>query len=405
MKYFKNTELAKLYNVSEKSVRNWIEASQASKLDLQLHEQNGKFYIANVTKNSVKIAELVKKGKKYKNTRGFKTVTPKEKFYSLYNQKQIFDIISNIDKYREIPIQYSYFNSGAERWNSYTQHLLDSNTPNSLTNTRELLSLNFDYIDDLLQGHSHVNIIDIGPGNALPVKEILEHFVSKGMLKRYIGIDISTDMLNIAESNIKAWFGDKVRFEGHVRDIVYERFDDLLAPESFSPEAETTANLVLFLGGTLSNLREPNQPLATIHDSLGKNDILMFSKKLDTMSSRRYFEIAAPGNLAIDLVPNLLNIDPSYYTIEQFFNEDKMARYVQAKLSVALAIEFQLNGQQRVIELNKGDSILLWRAVHQNFVGAIDQFDTTGFKLLQALRSKDQEYLLIVAQIKTGETN
>ena len=405
MKYFKNTELAKLYHISEKSVRNWIDAVEAGRLDLQLHEENGKFYIANVTKNTVEIAELVKKGKKYKNTRGSKTVTPKDKFYDLYNQKQIFDIISNIDKYREVPIQYSYFNSGAKRWDSYTQHLLESNTPNSLTNTRELLSLNFDYIDELLQGYSHVNIIDIGPGNALPVREVLEYFVSKGMLKRYIGIDISADMLKIAKDNIKTWFGDKVHFEGHIRDIVYERFDDLLAPESFNPEAESTANLILFLGGTLSNLREPNQPLATIHDSLGKNDILIFSKKLDTLSSRRYFEIAAPGNLAIDLVLNLLNIDPSYYEIEQYFDEEKMARYVQAKLSVALSIEFQLNGQLRTIELNKGESILLWRAIHQNFVGAITQFDLTGFKLLEALRSKDQEYLLIVAKIKTGDSN
>lgn len=402
MKYFRNTELAKLYHVSEKSVRNWIEAAEGGKLDLELYEEKGKFYIANVSKNTQAIAKLVERGKKYKNTRGFKTVTPQDKFYQLYSPKQIFDIISNIDIYREVPIQYSYFNSGARRWDSYTQHLLDSDVPNSLINTIQLIDLNFDYIDTLLEGYAKVNIIDIGPGNALPVRDILEHFIKNGKLRRYIGIDISNDMLEIARANIQAWFGKKVPFEGYIRDIVYERFDDLLTAESFSSDGGPTANLVLFLGGTLSNLREPNHPLATIHDSLGKNDLLVFSKKLDTLSSRRYFEIAAPGNLAIDLVLNLLNVHPSYYTIEQFFDEQKMARQVQAKLNVALSIEFQLEGQRRILELNKDESILLWRARHQGVVGTLEQFDANGFELLQAVRSKDQEYLLVAAKIKTG---
>ena len=66
MKYFKNTELAKLYHVSEKSVRNWIDAVEIGKLDLDLFDQKGKFYIANTTKNTRTIEALVEKGKKYK---------------------------------------------------------------------------------------------------------------------------------------------------------------------------------------------------------------------------------------------------------------------------------------------------------------------------------------------------
>ena len=65
MKYFKNTELAKLYNVSEKSVRNWIEATKKGKLQLQLYEGGSKAYIANTTKNTLMLEDLVEKGKKY----------------------------------------------------------------------------------------------------------------------------------------------------------------------------------------------------------------------------------------------------------------------------------------------------------------------------------------------------
>jgi uncharacterized SAM-dependent methyltransferase len=400
MKYFKNTELARLYHVSEKSVRNWIDAAQSGKLDIKLHQEKNKYYIANIAQNTKLIEGLVKRGKKYKNTRGLKLIVPADKFYDLYSPKQILDIMTNIDIYREIPLQYTYFNSGAKRWDVYTHHLLEQDAPNSLSNTIDLLQMNSDYLDSLIADYERVNVIDLGPGNALPIHNLLGHLVEKGVLNRYIGIDISKELLDIAHNNIDKWFGDKVKFEGYIRDIVYERFDDLLVAEAFADDSVPTLNLVLFLGGTLNNFRDPNQALATIHASMGKRDILLFSKKLDTERSRRYFEQAASGNQEMELVLDLMNVDRSFYSLEQYFDEHKMARELQAKLNVALSIHFELNGQKRVLELNKGDSLLLWRARHQTATETIQQFDACGFELLHASRSKDQDYLLHVSKLK-----
>lgn len=401
MKYFKNTELAALYHVSEKSVRNWIEATEAGKLELLLHEQNGKKYIANTVKNTAMVEELVARGKKYKNSRGFKVVQPSPKFYDLYSDAQVVDIISNLDIYHETPIQYTYFNSGAKRWDDYTRHLLEADETNALSNTVNLLNVNFRYLDELVEGYAGVNIIDLGVGNALPVREFLEHFQNKGQLKRYIGIDISKELLDIAEHNINKWFNGQVQFEGHVRDIVYERFNDLLVSDAFGTDAGSTINLVLFLGGTLANFREPSHALSTIHDSMGKQDLLLYSKKLDNQKARRFFELAAPGNQALELVLQLMNIDKSFYTLDQLFDESKKAREAYARLEVAVAVEFELQGQKRVIELNKGDRILLWRAKHQTILEVITQFDDNDFELLQATRSKDQTYVLTVSRVRT----
>jgi uncharacterized SAM-dependent methyltransferase len=400
VKYFKNTELAKLYNVSEKSVRNWIDAAEAGKLDLRLHDENGKKYIANNSQNTFLVEQLVQKGKKYKNTRGYKVIHPTQKFYDLYTTKQIFDIISSVDIYREIPLQYSYFNSGAERWDQYVKRLMDETTPNSLTNTIDLLNLNLEYFDTLLEPYSKINFVDIGVGNAMPVRPLLEHFRKTGKLKRYIGLDISRELLGIAEQNLRNWFGDDFPVETYVRDINYERFDDLLVGESFGPESSTTANVALFLGGTLNNFRRPDHPLTTIHDSMGKRDLLLFTKKLDTERSRRYFDFTAPGNLEFDLVLRLLNVDSSYYTIEQFFDENKMARQIQVRFNVAISIEFELDGNKCRLDLNKGDSVLIGRARHQSAIETIKQFDENGFELLQASRSKDQDYLLTLSKVK-----
>ena len=403
MKYFKNTELAKLYNVSEKSVRNWIQAAKEGKLELTLHTENGKATIANTTRNTTLIEELVQKGKKYKNTRGYKVIRPSEKFYKLYTPQQIVDIISNIDIYREIPLQYTYFNSGAERWDKYTQHLLRQQTPNSLKNTINLIDLGLGYLDVLIGDYDQVNVIDVGVGNALPVRGLLQHLIDNKKLGRYIGIDISQEMLDIAGKNVKEWFKGTVQFEGYVKDISHDRFNDLLTAEAFSTSKNRTINLVLFLGGTISNFREPNHVLTSLRDSMGKHDLLLFSKKLDTEKSRRYFEMAATGNQALDLVLSLLNIDRSLYTTEQYFDENKMARQLVARLNVALTVKFELYGTERAIDLNKGDGILLWRARHQSGLDTLAEFDENGFELLHASRSKDRDYLLLVSRIKLAE--
>ncbi|HEY8998754.1 MAG TPA: L-histidine N(alpha)-methyltransferase [Candidatus Saccharimonadales bacterium] len=400
MKYYKNTELARLYKVSEKAVRNWVEAAAGGRLDLRLHEENGKRYIANSTKNHEIVEELVSRGRKYKNTRGHKIVEPSARFYEVYDAKQTIDIITNLDVYREIPLQYSYFNSGAKRWDTYTRKLLKEDASNALSNTIGLLDTNTPYLDQLTEGYADVNIVDIGVGNALPVRNLIGHFRDRGMLKRYIGIDISPEMLAIAEKNIRKWYNGKVRVEMYTRDIVNDRFDDLLVADSFDEARGGTVNIVLFAGGTLPNFRQPARALSTIHDSLGKNDLLLYTKKLDNPKSRRFFEVSAPGNQEIDLVLGLLNIDKSLYSLEQFFDETKRAREVYAKLNVAVSIEFELDGHKRLVELNKDDNILLWRARHQHFVEIIDQFDRADFDLMQATRSKDTTYALTISRIK-----
>src|SRR5687768_3577091 len=104
MKYYKNTELAKLYNVSEKTIRNWVQSAQENKLGLLLYEKNGKSWIANTSKNIEIIEKQVKRGKKFKNGRGLKKITPSKEFYQLYDNKQILDIISNLAVHSETPL-------------------------------------------------------------------------------------------------------------------------------------------------------------------------------------------------------------------------------------------------------------------------------------------------------------
>ncbi|HEX7963516.1 MAG TPA: L-histidine N(alpha)-methyltransferase [Candidatus Saccharimonadales bacterium] len=407
MKYFKNTELAKLYNVSEKSVRNWIEATRQGKLSLELHLENGKLYIANTSKNTPILEHLVSKGKKYRNSRGFKVVTPVEEFYKIYDKKQVLDILSNLTIHKEIPLQYGYLNGGAESWDHYAKRLAQEQTPNILTRTTSLLKLNASYIDLLVGNNRRVNIVDLGPGNGLPARPIIERLHEQGRLNRYIALDISQDMLDILEKNIKTWFSGEVAYEGYVRNFNEERFNDLITESYLGDDEETPVNLVFLFGGTLSNFRQPDHVLQVINSSMGPGDIFFYSGYMDTPYTRRYFDLSGTSHDQEDvqqsgLIPSLLRLDESLCDFEQLFDREKRCRFKIMKPKVDLEIHFTIENKDLGVELNKEEPILLWRHRHYDYVDIVSLLDKNDFNVLQATKSEDENFVLLMSKIKLG---
>lgn len=403
VKYFKNTELAKIYKVSEKSVRNWIQAAQDGKLDLQLFSVGSKEYVANTTKNNNLIEKLVAKGRKYKNTRGYKVISPGEDFYNAYDEDNIIDIISNLDVHREIPHKYSYFGEGAKFWDGYANRMAAEPVSN-LKNCIQLLDVSDRYFDQIMADYSGVNVVDLGVGNALTVKNLLEHLIKGNHLNRYIALDTSDEMLNIAEKNILDWFGGSVKFERYIRDINYDMFNDIILEDTFTVEKKPILNIVLLLGGTIANLRDPDLALSMIGNSLGKNDLFVLSKKLDTEFARRFFDFDVDANFGSYMKEkanlSLLGLDEDTFTLEQRFDEQNNKRVIQAKLKSDISLNFKIGKGQRVVELHKGESILLWYAHHHTMIQLLEMFDRNGFEVVQASKSKDEQYAQVVAKIK-----
>lgn len=398
MNYYKNAEVTKLYHVSLSAVSHWIDAGRRKRNDLELVEDGGKFFIADTEKNRIIMSEIVQQGKKFINSRSRKIVHPKPEFYKLFTQEQIFDIIRNIEAYREVPTMYTYFDSGADKWDQYTHYLRDQNVPSLITSTLELIDVNMGYITKLLHQRKRVNVIDLGVGNGLPVKNILEHLFNLGVLNRYIPIDASQRMLDITESNVKKWFGGRVRVEHHVRNIVADRFDNLVVADSF--DDTDSVNLVLFFGGTLSNMRAPDDVLRVINNSMQAHDVLIYSNKLDTPTSRRYFDFDFSRHR---MVLDLLNIDESLYEIERVYDESLKARFIRARLNVTISIPVKFGERTRTINLDKGDALLLWRFWHVTARDEVNRFYNNGFNLLQTSQTEDHNYILAIADIKPTE--
>lgn len=405
MLYFKNSELAYTHHVSVRTVRNWIEAAKQGKLDLDLHTHAGRQYVSNTARNLSTIERMVEDRKKFRPHRAVKTVTPKPEFYKLFNQAQIYDIVSNLEIHHELPRDYCYFDGGATHWDEYIERLSTEETPNLFNRTVKLLEINQHYLDDLLQQYRYVNVVDVGVGNALPAKNLLSHLSKTGKLRRYIALDISPEMLRIAKRNVHEWFGDDLQFEDYELDICKDHFANILAEDYIKPDSQKTANIILFLGGTINNFRKPDRALSIINESMGLDDILIHTHKLDTRASRKYFDFSKDSRrIAVPeqnrLLIDLLDIDESFYDVEMGYDDELQERYIRIRLKVALTVRFEFEQGHRLVQLNKDDTILLWRAYHMNALNVLHRLERNDFYTLQTSQPDDQEYILTVSRIK-----
>ena len=397
MNYFKHSELAQQYHVSLKTVHNWITAAKDGKLDLKLHEAKSGTYVANSAENIHTLESLAEKGKKYRNSVHQKLIKPSQQFYEIFDQRQILDIINNIEVRREIPLQYAYADSGARKWDEWTKEQVATGADSMINATMSLLKTNTPAIDRLISNAHKVNIIDLGAGNAYPVKEFLAHLLEKGKLNRYIAIDISPAMLSIAQQNIHEWFGDEVKFEGHLRDFIFERFDDLVVEDVLEDQKELTINIIMMLGGTMTNFRAYDDAFRTIYSSMHKNDLLVYTDKPDSPASRRYINFRNAHNYIL----GYLNITEDLFEPEVGFDEEKLMRYVRIRFKTAVTLEFQFDDKPYLINIEKGELLTVQHIWHLGVQEIINEFDKAGLEMLQSSVTSDRQYLLSISGVNT----
>jgi len=409
MNYLKNREIAVTYKVSAGAVSKWVRKAKEKFIPLELVEVNGKTHIAKTDSNALILKELAQKGRKYKNKSILKTITPTEEFYKIFNERQIIEIITSLKIYKEIPMKYSYFNGGAKCWDEFVNKLLEENSPPSVPNyvqdTINQVRSNLNYITSLIEEYDEVNVVDLGVGNAVPVKELLDSLISKGLLRKYIGIDYSQQMLGIAESNLKKWFGKDFPFEGYIKDVSRQVFQDILYKNTHSSN-KRCMNLVLFLGSSAANDRVYESSFNVIKESMGENDLFVLGHRLDTdlsKTSLAYTDVQSdPVKLEKKekLMLDALGLTENFYDVERIYDQETRSRYRRIIPKLDLNIQFDTGEFKDTVSLPKNDHVTIWRYKHKNYEEIINTLTSVGFKIIQTSRSLSKERVLVIAGIK-----
>lgn len=397
MHYYKSQELAGLYGVNRRTVTNWVKQTQEGKLDLELGKYNGEFYIIKSRSNQNRLDNIVEERQKYLNNRSRKHLKPSQDFYKIYNEQQIYDIIQSLQLHRELPLQYSYFGEGAEIWNDFR------NRPNDKFDTTFLVESNLSYLDALLEKYDKVNVVDVGVGNGMGSRDILTYLHKKGKINKYIGIDISQDMLSLAEGNINEWFNNEITCDMHVRDISHQLFGDIIA-EPLNPKAHahTTINLVLLFGGSISNFKKPGDIMRIINKSMGAEDLFLCHYKTGAKAVKNRLSFISNYQHQCSVLLGLMDIDSSFYEQEIGFDEEEKMRYGRIRLNRSLSISFDLPKGRWQVDIKKNESILTYRALFNDAFGTPKNlFYDNGFRPLLTAKTLDNTGMLVVSTIET----
>jgi uncharacterized SAM-dependent methyltransferase len=332
--------------------------------------------------------------------RNVKVITPRRRFYKVFDEAQIHKLISEVEFHQEIPREFNYFDIGASNWDKYAHRLEQEIQPNMLNQTILLLNANKGYLDMLSSARTNVRIVDIGPGNALPVKKLIAHLLARNKLVHYLAIDISQEMLKIVERNIKEWFGSKVVSQTLNIDIGDDRF-----PEIFSKEGSRNIDIFLALGGTFSNFRRPDDAYRAIRKCMDHDDLLVHTQKLDTAGSRRYFDFGHDSDRP-GLSPNhrhvldLLNVCEDFYEVEMDHDDTTHQRHIMISFKRPIKIRFEFARKIHEVDITKGQKILLWRSWQQSLRDVLNRLENNDFYPLQVSQTSDQEYILTVSRVK-----
>ena len=403
--FFKNTELAIRYNISEATVRNWIRSSKEGKLKLELIESRARSYVANSISNIALIDTLVQQNRKYRNTNAIKTVSPTDELLRVFDNKQVHDIVRNLELHREIPRQYGYFAEAAGEWDEYINKQMAAEVPSVVRSCGELLDANFGYIDQRTAKYKKINLIDVGVGNGVPVRRLISHLRGTGKLGRYVALDFSEDMLNITKRHMKEWFGDDFSFEGHQFDMTQNRFTSILTKGDAIDEPETI-NLVLLLGATPNNLRIPEDAFRNVCESMAPHDLLVYTDRVETTveppewfrhsyeEAPKKFELLGRHRFVLDR----LGITESFYDARVGFDVKGRRKYACAKLKFALNLKLDLGGKEKIVQFEKGDNILVWQCWRWTSSKLIDILESCGFYVAHLSQTEDR-YVVVVAEI------
>lgn len=296
MPFLQNSKIANKYRVALSTITRWIEQAELGNNNLELGTSNNKLRIIDNQNNIAELERLAEKSRVYKPQAGLKEHTVDSYFYEVFTVSEQLELFTDLKNKKQINLKYYYKNGGAELWNKdyfnsfgkikdQNQHLLDNS---------------FESIKYLIKNKS-INIIDIGTGNGYPVKDLIEAIKPQN----YIGLDISPEMLDLAQGNIKKWYPD-LAIKTIVTDFERTQPQQLL----LSAKNNDSTNLILLLGHTICNLSTPISSLLNIRSGMLEDDILVFTSSLDTISNRSNLDYVKgiEGKDEYAWIPRLLGV-------------------------------------------------------------------------------------------------
>ncbi|HEX8763104.1 MAG TPA: L-histidine N(alpha)-methyltransferase [Candidatus Saccharimonadales bacterium] len=308
--------------------------------------------------------------------------------YEVLNAQTLQSIMSSLTSSHELPLRFSYLGEGATRWDNAITVLSSEKQKALLPNYASILKSLWECIGD-----SPVNVIDLGPGNGLQAKELIDQLQSKDQLHAYVGADISSKMLVIASKNVRDWTHSETPVITHVKDFIKEDIDDIFNDEQLG----THPRVVLILGGTLDNDASPVEVLRKISQYLRPKDLLLYDvlTPIDAPSSQAAFLLSPRHSYLLEL----LGIRSDLYKTQRIYDASSHTRVDQIIPTADIELTYKINNIPRVATLREGEPITIWRYHSISPQEAKDNLQQSGLRVIATSDSKERRSLLFLCAV------
>jgi uncharacterized SAM-dependent methyltransferase len=307
----------------------------------------------------------------------------------MLTKKQEFELLTAIKGRGEIPLKFAYLGEGAYNWVAIAQERAKKGGIN-LMEKKLLVSRAEDFLRKY-EGVKQLNVIDIGCGDGTPAYPILNKLNEKKISFSYVPVDISEEMLNLAEKNIKKDFN--VDSNKIILDLDSGQFSDKI----YGLRKEGTANLLLFLGSTLGNFSDMNRVLSNILESMSSEDYLIIGMEMTNLVKA---EQLIP-HYTSKIVLNLLNLIPGKIGFNDN-NSEKIVNWNAGEHRIEVKLKLKKDVSARVgtesFKLNKDELILLARSTKFNEWTFTKLLSDAGFRTELLTTSEDRGYTLSMIQ-------
>ncbi len=400
MNFFKNTLVAEKYKVSNSTVGEWVKGAEENKNNLQVKKVGKKYRILDNENNHAEMLRLKDHGTKYKTSRARKVVEPSQQFYKVFSYEEVIQIINDLDINSFMDQKYAYKNGGAKIWDdnyiNFGGDELYSEMAESLLNESNTF-LKFD-------AKTKFNIVDIGPGNALPVAGFLKKLNNMEILNKYIAVDISKEMLDIAKINLNKYLKPEQIVE-HVVDVEYNNLTRVLYEHKYETEDVIVKNLIFILGDTMSNFYNQVRFLENIRLSIDQNDYFIFGETFDRQPRRL--------NLLYDYnyvsfylwILEEMGINVKDCEVKARFDEKEMIRRRYLILDKDYELRVVHKNLNKIIRLSKGREIEIWRHTLWNLSSLVHILDLTGLEICHLTTDQEADRFIAVTRTKKSYHN
>ena len=331
-----------------------------------------------------------------------RTAKPSSEFYSSFSEEEVLGIIHALEFRREIPLKYSYKGRGAKIWDNFYLKYIIPRWYRTSNVEIDLLRENFECINNHLQSCEKFDLVDVGAGNSYPVKAFIYRLNKLGRINKYIALDISEELLDLSKRNFKKWF-PLIEFISSTIDI--EENSCLPKISSKKPtnlEPDNTAKIILHLGVTIGNHQNRDRVLKNFRDSMGKNDLLVFTNEIGSNST---WDGKVRGGCKYHAeqiyawIKNKIGIRAEDCELVRKYDLETDSLVANIKFRHNYTINFSHMGVDKTIEISEGEEITIWRHHKYELPELLQEIEHAGLKLVHYSTNKYLSHVMVICEV------